>query len=107
MGIYPAVDQWLSAIGLFGCIALLIWNEGEGKDYRVRHKAAGETYLALHKKIRAEFMLDQTDSKIARNFSQEVSEFDKSQKPEIPWLARKWAQRAILSGKETDNWFIK
>ena len=49
IGIHPIADKWFSAFGLFGTIALLIWNEGEGKNYRAKHKEAAEKYLALHK----------------------------------------------------------
>ena len=56
MNIVPN-DIGFDAIGLFGAIALLIWNAGEGKDYRAKHKEAAEKYLALHKEIRSCFYL--------------------------------------------------
>ncbi|MCO5266958.1 MAG: hypothetical protein M9948_13925 [Lentimicrobium sp.] len=51
--INPITNKIFSAIGLFGTIGLLIWNEGEGKNYRTKHKEAAERYLALHKEIRS------------------------------------------------------
>jgi DMSO reductase anchor subunit len=57
IGINPTVDKILSSIGLIGMIALLIWNKGEGKNYRAKHKSAAEKYLALHKEIRSCYFL--------------------------------------------------
>jgi hypothetical protein len=92
--------------GLFGTIALLIWNEGEGKNYRSKHKEAGEKYLTLHKKTRACFFLSSCTAIEVQQLSDEISAYDQSEKPEIPGFARNWAKRAI-EGKdpETDNWF--
>ena len=103
----PTIAKGISVVSLIGMIALLIWNEGEGKDYRAKHKAAAEAYLNLHKEIRTVFSLSSTDLDRIKELSYQVRAFDSSDKPEIPWIARKWAQRAISSGKETDNWFIK
>jgi len=106
IGIDSSVDKWLTAIGLFGTIALLIWNEGEGKNYRAKHKEAGEKYLALHKEIRACYFLKECNEEQVAALSKRVIEFDKSEKPEIPGFARKWAKKAIESkDPETDNWF--
>ena len=58
MGIDPVAGKIFAAVCLFGTIALLIWNEGEGKNYRAKHKEAAEKYLALHKEIRACYFLD-------------------------------------------------
>src|SRR5687768_807727 len=57
MNIIPN-DIWFDAIGLFGAIALLIWNEGDGKNYRGKHKEAAEKYLALHKEVRSCYFLN-------------------------------------------------
>lgn len=105
---HPIVDKLFSAIGLFGTIALLIWNEGEGKNYRSKHKEAAEKYLALHKEIRSCYFLNDSDKMEVERLSKLVSQFDQSEKPEIPGFARKWAKKAI-EGKdpETDNWFSK
>jgi len=101
-------DIWFDAIGLFGAIALLIWNEGEGKDYRAKHKAAAEKYLALHKEIRSCFFLNECNTEQVENLSKQVIEFDKSDKPEISGFARRWAKKAIeKKDPETDNWFLK
>lgn len=106
IGIDSSVDKWLTAIGLFGTIALLIWNEGEGKNYRAKHKEAAEKYLALHKEIRACYFLSECNEEQVAALSGSVIEFDKSEKPEIPGFARKWAKKAIESkDPETDNWF--
>lgn len=105
IGINTLVDKWLSAIGLLGTIALLIWNEGEGKNYRARHKQAGEMYLALHKEIRACYFLCECSRETVKAVSAKVSEFDKSEKPEIPSYATVLAKKAIEKKGETDNWF--
>ncbi len=40
--------------------------------------------------------------------SNAVSQFDRSEKPEIPGFARKWAKKVIeKNDPETDNWFLK
>lgn len=98
-------DLWFDAIGLFGAISLLIWNEGDGKNYRGKHKDAAEKYLALHKEIRACFFLSQCTPTNVEELSKKVSEFDRAEKPEIPGLARRLAKRAIEKSGETDNWF--
>lgn len=108
IGINPSIDKWLTGIGLFGTIALLIWNEGEGKDYRAKHKESAEKYLALHKEIRACYFLSKCNEEQVAALSRRVIEFDKTEKPEIPGFARKWAKKAIESkDPETDNWFLK
>jgi hypothetical protein len=105
-GVHPVFDRWSAAVGLLGTMALLIWNEGEGKDYRAKHKLAGETYLALHKEIRSCYFLSDCSTAQVAELSQKVSEYDKSEKPEIPGYARRWAKRVIESkDPETDNWF--
>jgi len=106
IGINQTVDKWISAISLFGLIALLIWNEGEGKNYRAMHKKAGETYLTLHKEIRSCFFLTDDVTSVAESLSKKVAEFDQSDKPEIPSFARRIAKRAIEEKGETDNWFL-
>ncbi len=107
IGISPPIDKWLSAISLFGLIALLIWNEGEGKNYRAKHKQAAETYLSLHKEIRKYFYLDYCSKEEVEKLNQNVIQFDQSEKPEIPGFARRLAKRAIEKKGETDNWFLK
>jgi hypothetical protein len=107
IGIDPVVDKWLAALGLFGTIALLMWNEGEGKDYRLRHKEAAETYLSLHKEIRSCFFLNDCNRENVQELSLKVIQFDKSTKPDIPGFARKLAKAAIETKEETDNWFLK
>lgn len=106
VGINPIVDKLFSAVGLFGTIALLIWNEGEGKNYRSKHKEAAEKYLALHKEIRSCYFLSDCDKTQVEQLSKTVSQFDQSEKLEIPSCARKWAKKTIESNDpETDNWF--
>lgn len=107
IGFDAVVAKWIAVLGLLGTIALLIWNQGEEKEYRSRHKLAAEKYLALHKEIRAYFFLEKYDQKDIQKLSTKVSEFDQSEKPTIPWLARKWSQKAIQNYGETDNWFEK
>ena len=99
-------DKWLSAIGLFGTIALLIWNEGEGRSYREKHKKAGEDYLSIHKEIRELFFRENVSDEEYRFINQKLRELDNSEKPDIPIAARKWAQLAIKKHDETDNWFL-
>lgn len=99
-------DTWLDALGLFGAIALLIWNEGEGKDYRAKHKQVAESYLALHKEIRLCYFQNECTAEQIKVLSDKVSKLDKSNKPDINWFARKWAQRAIEKYDETDNWWL-
>jgi hypothetical protein len=105
IGINPVVDKWLAAAALFGLIALLIWNEGEGKNYRVVHKQFGETYLALHKEIRTCYYLTDCTKEQIQELCEKVSQFDQKGKPDIPWFARRWARKAIEEYDETDNWF--
>lgn len=105
MGFESEIAKWIAFLGLLGTIALLLWNQGEDKEYRSRHKHSAEKYLALHKEIRAYYFLEEYDSGEVKKLSKKVSEFDQSEKPNIPWLARKWSQRAIQKGNETDNWF--
>lgn len=107
-GISPSIDKALALIGLFGTIALLLWNEGEGKNYRAKHKEAAEKYLAIHKEIRTCYFLRDCDKTQVEQLSKTVSQFDQSEKPEIPSYARKWAKK-VIEGKdpETDNWFLK
>ena len=108
IGIDPTVDKWLAALGLFGAIALLIWNEGEGKNYRAKHKEAAEKYLALHKEIRSCYFLNNCSTQQVEEISKKVSAFDQSEKLEIPGFARKWAKKAIEGNDpETYNWFLK
>ena len=108
VGFFPFIDRIVTALGLFGNIALLMWNEGDGKNYRSKHKEAGERYLALHKEIRECFFLDNCEDKEVKKLSAAVRELDQSEKPEIPGYARKLAKKAIEnSDPETDNWFLK
>lgn len=107
IGIEPTIDKVLTAISLFGLVALLIWNQGEDKDYRVRHKQTAEKYLALHKEIRACYFLDNCSNRDVEELSKSVSELDQSEKPELPGIARKLARRAIIKNTETDNWFME
>jgi len=107
-GISPAIDKALALIGLFGTIALLLWNEGEGKNYRAKHKEAAEKYLALHKEIRSCYFLSDCDKSQVEQLSKTVIQFDQSEKPDIPSYARKWAKKVIeRKDPETDNWFLK
>jgi len=108
MGIDQTVDRWFAAIGLFGTIGLLIWNEGEGKNYRTKHKEVAETYLALHKEIRTCYFLSDCNDYQVEELSRKVSQFDQTLKPDIPGIARKLAKKAIeKKDPETDNWFYK
>lgn len=107
IGIHPTIDKWISAMGLFGTIALLMWNEGDGKNYRIKHKEAAEKYLALHKEIRSCFFLDNYTKSRVEELSIAVSTFDQSEKPEIPGVAKSMAKKAIELSHETDNWFLK
>jgi hypothetical protein len=107
IGIDINVDKWLAAVSLTGLIALLIWNEGEGKNYRSKHKQAAEIYLSLHKEIRSCYFLKECTDLQVSELSKRVIEFDKSEKPEIPGFARRWAKHSIEKGGETDNWFLK
>jgi hypothetical protein len=108
IGIHQVLDKWFSTLGLFGTMALLIWNEGEGKNYRAKHKESAEKYLALHKEIRSCFFLNDCNSESIEVLNKQVIEFDKSDKPDIPGFARRWAKKAIENkDPETDNWFLK
>ena len=107
VGIHPLVDKWLAAVGLLGTIGLLIWNEGEGKEYRAKHKQAAESYLALHKEIRSYYFLKECSSSEIAALSVKVSDFDKTDKPDIPLCARCAAKMAIDKKGETDNWFLE
>lgn len=107
IGVNPILDKWLTAVGLFGTIALLMWNEGEGKDYRNRHKQTGEEYLALHKEIRSCYFISDCSNDKVQELNNKVIKLDKTNKPEISFMARKWAQKGIEKHDETDNWFLK
>ena len=108
VGIQPIVDKCLLAVGLFGMIALLIWNEGEGKNYRATHKATGESYLAIHKEIRSCFFLSECSKETVERLSEKVIYLDQANKLEIPSFARWLAKRAIeKDDPETDNWFFQ
>lgn len=103
---YPLIAKAFSAVGLLGTIALLIWNEGEGKNFRIRHKLIGEAYLSLHKEIRECYFLNTCSAKKVMELSEKVRELDKSEKPDIPGIARVKAKNAIEKSGETDNWFL-
>lgn len=104
-GINNLLDKIFSAIGLFGTIALLIWNEGEGRDYKSQHKKVAEGYLNLHKEIRELYFKENLTATEYSDINIRVRAFDNSEKPDIPIAARKWAQLAIKKHNETDNWF--
>lgn len=107
IGINSTFDRILTAISLTGLVALLIWNQGEEKDYRARHKQTAEKYLALHKEIRACYFLDNYSKEDVEELSKRVSVLDQSEKPELPGIARKLARSAIIKNTETDNWFME
>lgn len=107
IGISEMVDKWLSAFGLLGTFFLFYWDAEEGKDYRAKHKATGERYLSLHKEIRECYFLSECQPEDVKQLNERVVKLDQETKPEIPHLARKWAQRAIEKDDETDNWFLK
>jgi len=100
-----SINKWITVITLLGSIGLLIWNEGEGKNYRERHKKIGEQYLSVHKELRDLFFIETIDPEKLKSLSDKVKKIDKSNKPDIPYFARKWAQSAIKKHNETDNWF--
>ena len=97
----------MSGIGLAGTIGLLIWNEGEGKEYRSSHKKIAEKYLALHKEIRECFLTQNFDDDFIKSLNVKVRKLDQSTKPEIPWAAKYFAKKAIEKKGETDNWWKK
>jgi hypothetical protein len=107
IGLNEEIDRWMSAFVVLFSFMLFYWDAEEGKDYRIKHKQTAELYLALHKEIRACFFLTSCDNEEVRGLSEKVMQLDKSAKPDIPWLARKWAQRAIENYDETNNWFLK
>lgn len=102
----PVADKVLSGINLLGLLALLIWNEGEGKDYRARHKQVGESYLSLHKEIRESYFLEDYSKEHIIALGERVRKLDRSEKPDIPGVARRAAKKAIEKKGETDNWFL-
>jgi len=106
IGIDSTFDRILTMFTLIGLAALLIWNQGEDKNYRLRHKQIAEKYLALHKEIRTHYFLDKYDQIEVETLSKRVVELDQSEKPELPGIALKLARKAILKG-ETDNWFLE
>ena len=105
LGLETPISKVISVFGLLGTIALLLWNEGDGKNYRARHKGHGEKYLAIHKEIRACYLLDNCNSQDIKRLSDKVQEIDKENKPDISIIARRWAKKAIEKTGETDNWF--
>lgn len=110
LGIIGISGNWnicFSVVGLFGTIALLIWNEGEGKDYKHRHKKTAEEYLALHKEARKLFYAQNISESEVEKLNSMIIKLDRSEKLDIPFIARKWAQYAIQNNNETDNWFLQ
>lgn len=107
VGIGGNWDKSFAIIALFGTIGLLIWNEGDGKDYKNKHKKTGEDYLALHKKARKLFYQDEVLDSELDALNNEIIELDSSIKLDIPFIARKWAQKVIQKNIETDNWFLQ
>jgi hypothetical protein len=99
-------DRLLAAVGLFGTIALLIWNEGDGRNYKEKHKKTGESYLEVHKEARELFFREELSEDDLRLLNQRLRELDNSEKPDIPFAARKLAQWAIEKYDETNNWFL-
>lgn len=107
LGILSWVDKIIAVISLLGLISLLIWNEGEGKKYRARHKVVAEKYLSLHKEARALYFLNDSAIREIEVLSNRVMALDQSEKPDIHSFARKMAKRAIEKKGETDKWFLK
>lgn len=105
LGFNGIAGKAISIIGLLGTIALLLWNEGEGKNYRAKHKEFGEKYLSIHKKIRECYFLESSSEDDIKALSSQVSKIDSESKPDIPVIAYKVAKRAIEKKGETDNWF--
>ncbi|MCT4580103.1 MAG: hypothetical protein N4A35_01690 [Flavobacteriales bacterium] len=99
------INKWFSAIGLIGSIGLLIWNEGESKDYRTKHKEIAELYLSIHKELRDLYFMDKGNKEKLKEISDRIKLLDQSKKPNISILARKLSQLAIEKNKETDNWY--
>lgn len=95
----------LDIIGLIGAISLLIWNERDGHTFQSRHHQLANDYLALHKEIRELYYSDCITQDATQALSKKVRDTNKKKSIEISFLARKWAQRAIQKGEETDNWF--
>lgn len=106
LDIDPVLGKVISLAGLLGTISLLLWNEGEGKNYRLRHKEFGERYLSLHKKIRSCYFLSECTSGQVADLSNQVRELDCLEKPDIPGIARRMAKNSIEKNIETDNWFL-
>ena len=71
------------------------------------HKEIGEEYLSLHKEIRTCYFLSDCNADEVKFLREKVIQLDKQHKPDIPGIARKWAQKAIEKYDETDNWFKK
>ena len=105
VGLEEIISKIISIIGLLGTIALLLWNEGEGKSYRTKHKEFGEKYLAIHKEIRDCYLLNEDNIDLIKSLSDQVRKIDSETKPDIPRIAYKLANRAIERKGETDNWF--
>jgi hypothetical protein len=83
----------------------LIWNEGEGKDYRIKHKQTAELYLSIHKELRDLYFMEKGNKDQLQEISNKIKLLDQSINPDIPFLARKLSQLAIEKNKETDNWY--
>ena len=105
LGFNGIIGKGTSVIGLLGTISLLLWNEGEGKNYRVKHKEYGEKYLSVHKKIRECYFLEESSIDEVKELSNHVREIDREVKPDIPRIAYKLSKKAIEKTGETDNWF--
>lgn len=103
---HPMANKAFAAIGLIGLVALLIWNEGEGKQYQTRHRGSAEKYLALHKEIRTCYFTEECDVETVKTLSEKVRNLDGSDRPDIPSVSRWLAKRAIEKKGETDNWFL-
>lgn len=103
----PILCKVLSAVSLFGMIALLIWDSAANKEYCSNHKQMAEKYLALHKDLRAVFYLASLSKEKIEELNYQVNEINQSCKLDIPLFARRLAKKAIeKKDSEVDKWFF-
>jgi hypothetical protein len=105
LGFPVTISKYISIAGLLGTVALLLWNNGEGKNYRSRHKSYGEKYLVIHKEIRSYYFQKKNDIEQLELLNKKVQELDNEPKPDIPSIAHRMARNAIEKKGETDNWY--
>jgi hypothetical protein len=102
----------ISAVSLIATILLLMWKQGEEKDFCRNHRKSAEEFLALHKRIRNAYDSKKVSEKDIKELTEEFSSLCRqSDRPPITYWGKFWAKKAIentnVQDRETDNWFTQ